>query len=135
MQIIFSVNNGQDSIKIPIPPTEVDVNSPQNNSTFNGINGDLNLIGNMGLRSFPLDGFFPNQKYTWLSESTSYNAWEYVEFFERYRKAKIPFRCFIIDNDRQILNMPCTIDDFNYKVKRNKDIGYTMMVREYRFGG
>jgi hypothetical protein len=31
--------------------------------------------------------------------------------------------------------MPCTIDDFNYKVKRNKDIGYTMMVREYRFGG
>lgn len=134
MEIIFSVNNGQVVKQIPVPPLDLDINSPQKNEEFQTVNnGTLNLIGNMGLKSFPIESFFPSQRYPWLPSNADIDSWGFVEFFEKYRREKIPFRCFVSDGDREILNIACTVEDFTWKLKRNKDIGYVLKIKEYPF--
>lgn len=136
MQIIFHVNNGKEVKVIPVPPIGLDINSTQNNEEFTTINsGVLSLIGDKGLKTFTIDSFFPSQLYPWLPANADIDSWGFVEFFEKYRDKKIPFRCFISNEDREILNIACTVDTFTYREKRNKDIAYTLGIKEYRFVG
>lgn len=134
--IIFSVKNKGDIRILPYVPSEVTIDSPQNNEEFETINsGILNLIGNMGLRSVTIDSIFFNRRYDWMPEKAVSDPWSYVKFFEQYRNEKIPFRININDGSREALDMACTVESFSYTMDRNKNIKYSLTVKEYRFAG
>ena len=137
MHIVFSANNNEEIKKLPIVPDFLNVSLLQNNTEVKTINaGVINLIGDLGLRTFSIKSFFPTRKYSWLRDATDIDGWSYVNFFKKWRERKVPIRVVIIHADEsELINMPCTIDSFTYGIKKNKDIMYTLEIREYRFVG
>ena len=62
------------------------------------------------------------------------DGWKYVDFFERNRPRMLPFRIIILDGNGVCrMNSPCSVDQFEWHVKRNGDISYSLTLREYRF--
>ena len=62
------------------------------------------------------------------------DGWKYVSFIQRGQQRRVPFRITLLDSAGQCrLNAACSIDNFQWKVKRNGDIAYSLTFREYRF--
>ncbi|WP_432408562.1 hypothetical protein [Wukongibacter sp. M2B1] len=135
MNIAVSANNNDEVLIFPVIPNDIEVSTPQSNEEFQTINsGILNLIGDIGLRSLSIASIFPTHDYNWLKAGSSSNGWEYVDFFEKWRKEKVPIRIIIALKDgSEWLNMACTIDNFTYGIMRNEDIRYTLDLKEYTF--
>lgn len=132
--IIFSANNNEEVMILPVVP-EIEIDKPQNNEQFETINnGIINLIGDEGLRSFPITSIFPSQKYPWLKPGSLADPFKYVNFFNKWRTRKVPIRIVASKLDgTEWFNMACLIDEFTYKMRRNGDIEYTLEISEYRF--
>ena len=132
--IVFSANNNEEVIILPVVP-EIEVEKPQANEKFSTINnGTLNLIGDEELRTFSITSIFPCNDYKWVRPGSDKNGWMYVDFFNRWRAKKVPVRIVASRKDgSEWFNMPCLIDNFTYREKRNKDIAYTLECSEYRF--
>lgn len=133
MEVVFSVNNFEEVWKIPVLPQELNIEGPWNNEELETIGqGTLNLIGLKGLRSFSIESFFPTRGYIFARDKR--NGWDYVDFIRKWRSARVPLRVIITDNqDREVLNMPCTIDNFVYGLDRAGDIKYSLAVKEFVF--
>lgn len=134
--IIFSANNNEEVMILPVVP-EIDLNNPQNNEKFETINsGTLNLIGQEGLRTFSITSIFPSQQYPWLKPGSVAEPFKCVDFFGKWRDEKVPFRCITSKKDgTEWFNMAVLVDNFDYKVRRNGDIAYTLELSEYPFVG
>lgn len=134
--IIFSANNNEEVMILPVVP-EIEVNKPQNNEKFETINnGTLNLIGPEGLRSFSITSLFPSQKYGWLKPGSVAEPFKYIDFFNKWRGKKVPFRVIASRPDgTEWFNMAVLVDEFNFSVRRNGDITYSLTVSEYPFVG
>lgn len=137
MNIVISANNNRELLVFPVVPPDVEVSCPHNNEEFETINnGTLNLIGDMGLRTLSISSIFPTQRYNWIKTGASSNGWDYVDYLQRWRKIKTPVRIIATTEEgKEWLNMACTIDNFTYGLMRNKDIKYTLELKEYRFMG
>ena len=122
MNIIFIVeDNGvqQEMVNIPVVQNIEPVNCETEDEEFTTINGKkLNLIGGKGLRSFSFSSFFQSPKY-------------YINFFEKYRDARVPLRIIIVDKYRVVLNMLCRYN-FTYSFRdKAGDVPYTLDIKEY----
>lgn len=117
MDIYLSINNRERVIKVPYLPPELTISSPQGNETFQTVNNELNLIGNLGLKG--------------ISFSSYCDDWEFVNILEELRKRKLPFRMVITDTK---INIAVTIDNFDYSMKQGKKIYYILSLKEFRFG-
>lgn len=135
VDIIFSANNNAEVMVLPIVPPDIQVSEPQDNEDFDGINGKLKLIGNMGLRTMTIESFFPVGKdYSFIRPGSIKDGWQYVEFFRRWRAAKVPIRVIITTKDSaKRLNMACVVNDFSWAVDKVGDIKYTLEIEEYKF--
>lgn len=59
MDIIFSANNNEQVLTLPIIPENMpELSQSYKNSTFESINGELNLIGTKALRTVSFSCFF-----------------------------------------------------------------------------
>lgn len=134
-QLIVSFNNNEEVMVWPAIPPDFGPEQAQRNGTYEGISGDFNTLGPPGLWSIPLSGFFPvGRRYVFMPPEAETDGWRYVEFIKRGRERRIPFRITLLDSSGQCrLNAACSIDDFQWKVKRNGDIAYSLTFREYRF--
>lgn len=132
--IVFSANNREEVMILPVVP-EIEIDKPQKNEQFETIdNGTLNLIGDEGLRTFSITSIFPSQKYIWLKPGSIAEPFKYVDFFNKWRAKKVPLRIVTSKQDgTEWFNMPCLIDNFSYRIRRNGDVAYTLDVSEYRF--
>ncbi|OHW62903.1 hypothetical protein EUAN_06870 [Andreesenia angusta] len=132
--IILSVNNNQEVMVFPVVP-EINVSKPQDNTTFETINnGTMNLIGDEGLRTFNVSSIFPCREYSWLKIGSVSDGFAYVDFINRWRSKKYPFRIYVSRPDgREWFNMAVLIDAFDFSVMRNGDIKYSLSFSEYRF--
>jgi len=135
LDIIFSANNNEEIKILPFVPPDIEISQQQNNEQFETINsGTLNLIGDIGLRSLSIQSFFPIHEYSSIKRGASVDGWSYVEFFKKWRSKRVPIRIVMTSaTGKEILNMPCTIDEFDYREKRNGDIAYSLTISEYKF--
>lgn len=135
MDIIFSVNNNEEIKVLPVVPPDIGITQAQNNEQFQTINsGTLNLIGDIGLRNLSIQSFFPINNYKWIKKGSNLDGWSYVDFFKKWRGKRVPLRIVITSTKgKEILNMPCTIDEFEFAEKRNGDISYSLTITEYPF--
>lgn len=135
MEIIaFSANNQEEIVVLPVTPPGITIEQPQANDTYKGLMMDLNIIGNVGLRTIEISSFFPVAQLPFMPAASVADPQIYLQFFEKWRRKKRPIRIVWTKNDRtERLNMPCTVDEFSYAVKKNGDVEYTMTLREYQF--
>lgn len=134
MNIIFSVNNGESIITLPITPKEIEISKDQNNEVFETLNGPIVLIGKLGLRKLSIESIFPDRKYSWMKNGSLPNPNYYISWFNLWREKVIPLRLVIIKDDGfEVLNMPVVINGFNYRFLRNGDVSYTLDLTEFRF--
>jgi hypothetical protein len=134
ISIFLSINNNEEVIEIPVIPEEIRLNSAFSNDSFDSMTQQLNLIGIRELIPFEIQSFFPIRDYPFLR---SRNMWgmEYVETIERWRDRRVPLR-LIITNDEPngfSLNMPVTIDNFEYGTGKSGDIDYNLSLKEFVF--
>lgn len=135
MYIVFSANNNQETMVIPFPPSALSIEQEQENTDFEGLSGTLKIIGNMGLRTLSFSSFFSlGVRMPGMNQYATENGWAYIDFFERWRNRKVPLRIVITTDEREVLNMPCVIDNFTWQ-KKCKRITYTINISEYRFAG
>lgn len=134
MDIVFSANNREQVMVLPVVPPDISIEVPQDNEDFDSIKGAIKLIGNMGLTKLSISSFFPVHNYKWLATGSTSDGWAYVKFFEKYRKEKLPFRCVITTKDGATrLNIACVVNSFSYSVDSVGDINYSLDIEEYRF--
>ena len=58
-QVILSINNNEEVAVLPAVPTDLGPQLPQNNGTYEGLSGDYNTLGPMGLWEMSIASFFP----------------------------------------------------------------------------
>lgn len=135
MDIVFSASNRQEIMIIPVVPPDISVEQTQANETYTGLSMDLNIIGNLGLRTLELSSFFPvNKNYRFVKANSNSDGWAYVDFFNRWRTKGVPIRVVITEsNGTERLNMACTVDNFSHSVNKVGDIIYSLSLREYVF--
>ncbi|QEK13729.1 phage portal protein (plasmid) [Crassaminicella thermophila] len=136
MDIFLSINNREQVIQLPIIPEEFQVEFSNNNETFTTISqGDLNLIGNKGLKTLTIETFFPNKEYE-FAKSKKMTGDEFVESILNWIDRKVPIRIVITSKEgKEVINLPVTIDSFNYGYDRVGDVKYSLALREFRFVG
>lgn len=131
MDIFLSINNREKVVQIPVLPSEITITSPQSNEKYTTTVGELNLIGNMGLKSLSWNSFFPSKKTNYSKNNTMF-GWDLVNEIENMRKRKLPFRLIITETP---INMAVTIDSFEYGLKAGaKDIQYSISLSEFNLG-
>lgn len=139
MNIIFIVeDNGvqQEIVNIPVVQNIEPVNCETMDEEFNTINGKtLNLIGGKGLRSFSFSSFFPSKRYSFVSFFNFQSPKYYINFFEKYRDARVPLRIIIVDKYRVVLNMLCRYNFTYFFRDKAGDVPYTLDIKEYILPG
>lgn len=134
LDIIFSANNNEEVFILPVIEEIPELPLVYNNTVIDTINGQLNIIGNKALREVTLQGFFPvNKNYSFVRPGSNPDGWAYVAFFNKWSEKKVPIRMIWLEKEKKISNMAYTIENFTPRIKRNKDIAYTLTLKEYRF--
>ena len=120
----------KNKFQFPVKPSEFTVTVSNKNTVVN-INklGDINLIGNTGLREITLSSFFPAQDYNFSNNTDRKKPLAYVKLIEKWRTSGEPIRIVITG----ILNMQCTIESFSYSEQdATGDIYFTLSLKEYK---
>lgn len=132
--IVFHSELTNEYITLPVIPNPLPtISEPQNNETFNGLRGDIKLIGAMGLRSLTLDNILlpVNKSYPFIRGNGT-DGQACLQFFKAQRAMKAVVRICIIQSDgNEILNMPCVINDLSYSLDKVGDIKATIGIEEY----
>lgn len=118
----------EEDLTLPILPSSIEIgNTMQNTSVNISKLGEVNLIGNRGLRTLSISSFFPKRKYSFIQNSDLKSPKEYVELIKSWMDN--PIRVIITG----IVSMSMTIESFQYsKQDATGDIHYTLELKEYR---
>lgn len=129
MDIFLSVNNREQVLKLPVLPAEFTITKPQKNETFETVvQGELKLIGMSGLKGITINSFFPIRDYPFLRDRT-YKGFEYTYIIDKWIEAKLPIRLVVTDTP---INMVVCVESFEYTIKRDGDLYYTLGLSEFR---
>ena len=112
VKVIFSINNNEEVLVLPMVPPDFGPDTAQNNDTFSGLSRDYNTIGTMGLWQMSWSGIFPvGHRYGFMPADAETDGWKCVNFFQRNRPRQLPFRIIMLDSSGVCrLNSPCTVD-------------------------
>lgn len=122
--------DNNDKFQLPVKPEDYKVSVSHKNTTVNVIKvGDVNLIGNTGLREISLSSFFPAKNYNFSNNSDRKTPLTYVEKLNGWRTSGNPIRVIITGT----LNMECTIESFDWgEQDATGDIYFTLDLKEYK---
>lgn len=126
----FWLQKENDKLQLPVKPSDYQVTVAHKNTVVNVIQaGDINLIGNTGLRGITLSSFFPAKDYNFSNNSERKEPLAYVKKIEGWRTSGEPIRVIITG----VLNMECTIESFSYgEQDATRDIYFSMALKEYK---
>lgn len=138
LNIVFSANNLQEVLTLPIIPSEFSIPEITNNNEefeiIGGVDGvgTLNLIGLRGLRTLSIDSFFPNKFYSFAKVQK--NGYDCVNWFKKWSAKRVPIRIIVTDNKgKKMLNMACSIESFTFGIDNAGDFPYTLELKEFVF--
>ena len=118
------------AFQLPVKPSEFNVTVAHRNTVVNVVKvGDINLIGNTGLREVSLSSFFPAKAYNFSFNRSKIAPILLVNRIEYWRRSGKPIRVIITG----LLNMEATIESFTWGQKDGTgDIYYTLNLKEYK---
>lgn len=126
----FWLQKGSSKLRLPVKPSDYTVSVSHKNTVVNVIQvGDVNLIGNTGLREISLKSFFPAKDYNFSNNTGRKQPLSYVEKIESWRKSGKPIRVIVTGT----LNMEATVESFVWgEQDATGDIYYTCSLKEYK---
>lgn len=129
IEITLSVNNRAEVVTLPVTPSSFTVTKNKINETFETAAGNkLKLIGADDLQAIAFDSFFPIQGHNYpYILNTSMWGMDYVNKIDEWYKAKLPVRLTISDVN---INIAVAIDNFEYEIKTDGDIYYSITFGE-----
>ncbi|WP_163468464.1 hypothetical protein [Fusobacterium sp. IOR10] len=129
MEIWLSTNNSRDILRIPYIPPDINISDGLDKISFENIKGQvLDITGNSSKRKVTINSFFPSKYYSFLPGNVFLSPL-CLEFFKRNRYKVL--RIVITGLTVVQINMECKIDTFKFFSKRNKDVGYSLVMTEY----
>lgn len=128
--IEVTFNNREEGFVLPINPKTLEISEPNMNNRLNLLNvGEVNLIGNRGLRSISFSSFFPAKQSHFNREEKE--PIEYKNMLLRWKNSKRPVRLIISDLE---INDAMAIQNVKFSMNEGEsDIYYTIEFVEYRF--
>lgn len=129
------LKNDEGMITFPITPADLPaIELPQNNEVFSSLNGDMYLVGQLGLRTIKLDLILPDDtsRYSFASGD---NASTIINFITKGRASYRPFRLVITRGHNTYCNMAVLIDTFTYYKDNIGDYHVTINCTEFRHQG
>lgn len=128
--IELSVDNRDEVIKLPINPAIVEFTEKQLNQAITLLNmGEVNLMGDRGLKYTKFSSFFPSKKsphFRYAKKSPK----RYISMLQEWKTSKKIVRVIITDMN---INLAMLIDELSYSMKEgDEDIYYTLSFSEYR---
>ena len=130
MDIYLSVNNRAEVCMLPVVPSSFTISKPQTTNTFETVSkGELLLIGEPKLKSITLSSFFPiaGHNYPFLRNRSMW-AWDYVYTIDTWISKKLPIRLTITGTP---INMAVAVKDFEYEIRSDGDLWYTLELEEF----
>lgn len=122
---------------IPVVPLNLSVNLKGDNKEEDTLDGKINVMKNSMLRTVAWSSFFPvNKDYKFVRQNSLRNGWLYVAFLESMKTLRTPIRIILTtsQDNRTVLNMTATIDEFNCSVDNAEDIQYSIRLKEFAEG-
>ncbi len=128
--IEITFNNREEGFILPINPPTLEISEANKNNKLDLLNiGEINLIGNRGLKSITLSSFFPSLKSKF--NKASKDPIEYKNMLEKWKNSKKPVRLIISDLG---INLAVAIENLIFSMREgDEDIYYTIEFTEYRF--
>ena len=135
VDIILSTENFRNRIVFPVVPAELpEIESPQDNTNFEGVLVDLTVMGNLKCKQISWDGLLPSRpdKYSFCRPLGD-TATEVISFIKHYQSEFEPLRLTItFSNGATYLNMLVLVNNFKYYRDNVGDYHYTIDLIEYR---
>ncbi len=128
--IEMTFNNREEGFILPINPQTLEISEANKNTKIDLLNvGEINLIGNRGLKVITLSSFFPNVNSHF--NKVGREPIEYKNMLEKWKNSKKPIRLIISDMG---LNLAAAIENLTFSMREGDgDIYYTIELAEYRF--
>lgn len=132
MTIVVCNKDKTETLVFPIVPDGMELDCPAGNEEFKTANaGTLNLIGDLGLRTLNISSVFLKEQRKWQAAGSTV-ASDYVKFFDKYMKKKVPVRLIATFKDgSEWFNILCTVEDFKYHYDRGENVWYSLDFKEY----
>ena len=128
----LSWQNRTDELRLPVTPF-FDLSKSKNNQTLNLYEfGDVNIPGNLGLKSFDIESFFPHRghNYNFCPRDTD-DPYSYCRLIDKWFSDVYPIRVIFTNTN---INISMLIESFNYgETDRTRDVYFKLSLREYRF--
>ncbi len=117
---------------LPVTPESYSISSSQNNQTVNIVSlGDLNLMGNKGLKELSFSSFFPasNIHGGYKTQAAFKNPFTLCKTIQNWKDGKKIVRAVITGTN---INTEFLIKDFSFEQKDgSEDVYYTLALTEY----
>lgn len=125
---------GNINLLLPVPLPEYESTYGNDIEVINATNsGDINIVGHRKLETIILKCFFPEREYIFSKNSES-KAVDYVNIIKKWIDSKSLVRLIISDDSSTKVNNQYYIESIVYgeNGESNKDINYTLTLREFR---
>lgn len=131
--IYLSVNDGQQGFRLPVNPSEIEIQEQGQGSTHNIINlGEINVIKEPKLSEITFESFFPAQPYPFVVGEELLTPASYVDMITSWMRNKQIARLIMTDGAVDI-NMLVSIEDFTWREVGGAvgDIEYELTLKRY----
>lgn len=131
MEFWMKNDTSGEAFQFPILPEEYQLDSEINTDVYNVQNiGEISSTGRRKLKTIPLTGFFPCQRYGFCVCEPKEDPYEYVNILNKWHEDADAVRLIITETP---VNRLFTIVKFSYGEKPgNRDVYYSMELQEYR---
>ncbi|MGF7049165.1 nucleoid-associated protein YgaU [Paenibacillus sp. DS2015] len=133
--IELSYNNHEVFFQIPILPEEIEIEGAGNGETHDvaGL-GEINVIKAPKLKEISFSGVFPAEMSSAIQSVGFEQPADFIMLIEDWMNKKRPIR-FIYVSDSLKINIPVSIEDFNYKEVGGAvgDWEYELSLKEFVF--
>ncbi|MHC1750781.1 MAG: LysM peptidoglycan-binding domain-containing protein [Cellulosilyticaceae bacterium] len=137
MDVYLSFNDDKQMLRLPVTPSEFNIEEVQNNSSVNITNlGEINLIGKKGLVTMSLESFFPANPYYFCRYQDFPKPYDCVKLIKSWKASGKPIRVRITrgDTKHSFVNYAVAIESFSYgEHDGSGDVYFSLKLKEYVF--
>ena len=128
---LYLKENDSNVLRFPVTPSEVicETSASINTESVNDL-GEVSLFSGVGLKSIPIDSFFPNKDYNFCTYSNIEKPYELVRKLETWQNNGTKLRYIVTDT---YTNIPVMINSFTYQEQDGTgDVYFNLSLVEYK---
>lgn len=136
MDIYFSSLDRSEVYQLPIISEDMpEFSKSAKNEEFESFDdGIYNILGNVGLISFPIESFLPGKGKNYsFAKCILDNPYALINLWSNAMNTKTPIRVVMYRNDKsEIINLMVSVENMAWHEDKTGDIKYKVDLKEYR---